>query len=92
MMSFWILGGWIVIASLITAAMYYLDKRSAAAQRRRISENTLLTWSALGGWPGAVLMGRTIRHKTQKLSYRIWFALAVVANLIAIFGLYWVLN
>jgi uncharacterized membrane protein YsdA (DUF1294 family) len=40
--------------------------------------------SILGGWPGAIMAQRTLRHKTQKRSFRRTFGLTVVANLLAL--------
>jgi uncharacterized membrane protein YsdA (DUF1294 family) len=35
----------------------------------------------LGGWPAGLGVGQRIRHKTKKLSYRIWFWIAVATNI-----------
>lgn len=75
---------WILLISVLTACLYVWDKRAATKDRPRIAEKTLLTCSALGGWPGAVIAGQSIRHKTQKLSYRIRFALCVIVNIAVI--------
>lgn len=71
---------WIVLASVITSVMYIWDKRRAQNDQRRVSERALLVWSAVGGWPGAMITGAKIRHKTQKVSYRIKFAICVLVN------------
>ena len=81
---------WTAIASVATGLMYVWDKRVAATGGRRIPERTLLLASALGGWPGAILVGRKIRHKTRKLTYQLWLSISVLANFAAIVGLlYW---
>ncbi len=82
---------WMLVCSCGTSVLYFIDKRRAGQNGQRISERTLLTCSALGGWPGAYLTGRKIRHKTQKLSFRIYFALAVAGNLIVLAGIVWTL-
>ena len=77
-----------ILASAITAVLYWRDKsiavsnRSATAEKSRISERTLLTSCLLGGWPGGLWASRRFRHKTQKLSYRIQFWIAAVVHLI----------
>jgi len=71
---------WTLVASVVTGFLYAVDKRAAGRDSRRVSEKTLLLWALAGGWPGAWLVGRRIRHKTQKRSYRIQFAFCVVAN------------
>lgn len=75
---------WILLASMITAILYLWDKRAAIKDRRRVSENTLLVWSTLGGWPGAIAAGRLARHKTLKSSYRLRLVLAVMINILLI--------
>ncbi len=73
---------WTLVASIVTVIFYAWDKRSAMDQRPRVSERTLLTLSLLGGWPGGLVAGRLIRHKTQKISYRIKFAICSVLNVV----------
>jgi len=80
---------WFFVASLVTAFLYVRDKRAAGTSRQRIPERTLLAWSLLGGWPGGMIAGRKIRHKTQKLSFRLWFAGSVVLNLVATVAMIW---
>lgn len=78
---------WTGLASLIAGLMYLWDKRAAVGGRRRIPEAMLLIVSASGGWPGALLVGQRIRHKTQKLSYRVALGLCVLVNIAAVLGL-----
>ncbi|EMI17051.1 membrane protein containing DUF1294 [Rhodopirellula maiorica SM1] len=75
---------WTLVASLITAILYAWDKRAAQTDRRRIPERTLLGRSLVGGWPGGLVAGRWLRHKTYKRSYRIQFAMAATVNLIVV--------
>lgn len=79
---------WTLLASGITALLYFLDKRAAAKDQRRIAEKTLLAWSLFGGWPGGWLASRKFRHKTQKWSYRVQFASCVFLN-VATTSLFW---
>lgn len=79
-----------ILASAITALLYWRDKsiavsnRSATKEKSRISERTLLTFCLLGGWPGGLWASRQFRHKTQKASYRIQFWITVVVHLIVL--------
>ncbi|MGI9473140.1 MAG: DUF1294 domain-containing protein [Rubripirellula sp.] len=83
---------WVLFTSLITAALYGWDKRSAVQGRPRIRERTLLTWSVLGGWPGGWIAGRMFRHKTKKMSYRIQFGVCVILNIAVLFALVWLVG
>ncbi len=75
---------WILVASIATAALYAWDKSAAVKDHRRISERTLLLWSVLGGWPGALMASRWLRHKTKKVSFRIQFVTCIVLNLVIV--------
>ena len=61
------------LMSLITFAVYYLDKRAARLGRPRTPEATLHVLELLGGWPGALLAQRLIRHKNAKIGYLVVF-------------------
>ncbi|NND99788.1 MAG: DUF1294 domain-containing protein [Pirellulaceae bacterium] len=80
---------WTLLASGVTAMLYVWDKRAAINDRPRVAEATLLGWSALGGWPGGLIAGKLVRHKTQKLTYRVRFVCCAILHLtIAGFVLY----
>ena len=57
--------------SLVTFVAFAWDKRCAVRAKRRVPERTLHTLELLGGWPGALAGQRWLRHKSEKLSYRI---------------------
>ena len=46
------------------------DKSKAMSGAWRISENSLHLAELLGGWPGALLAQRGLRHKCSKPSYQ----------------------
>lgn len=69
------------LLSLLTFALYALDKAAAANQRRRVAERTLHLLTLAGGWPGALLGQRLLRHKTRKTSFQLIFWLCVAGNL-----------
>lgn len=68
------------VMSLVTFVTYLLDKRAAQRGRQRTPEATLHVLELLGGWPGAFLAQRLIRHKNAKLSYQIVFWLIVALH------------
>lgn len=73
----WI-AGWALVVSGITFALYASDKNRAKQSAWRVSEKSLHFWELVGGWPGAFLAQRRLRHKTAKLSFRFTFWLIVL--------------
>ena len=68
------------LLSGLTFLLYAIDKAAARRQRRRVRESTLHLLALLGGWPGAWLAQRALRHKSSKRSFRWRFWLTVLAN------------
>jgi uncharacterized membrane protein YsdA (DUF1294 family) len=66
------------VMSLVSAAMHAVDKRRAIKERRRIPEKSLHSMELIGGWPGALMMTRLVKHKVSKPSY-MWTLYAIVA-------------
>lgn len=79
------MAAWYLLASLVCFAVYAIDKSAAIAGRRRISEKTLISWGLLGGWPGAIVAQRLLRHKISKTRFLIVFWLSVALNIVALF-------
>lgn len=72
-------------ASAVCFAAYALDKRASRTGRRRTPERTLLMLGLAGGWPGAFLAQRWLRHKSSKRAFQAKFWLTVVLH-IAVVG------
>jgi uncharacterized membrane protein YsdA (DUF1294 family) len=73
--------GYATFVSLLTFAFYARDKKLAQIKgASRISEATLHTFELIGGWPGAFLAQRIIRHKNAKRSYQHAFWLIVLTH------------
>ena len=66
--------------SIITFITYALDKSAARKCQWRIPENHLHLLSLFGGWPGAVIAQRQLRHKSSKRSFQRLFWLTVTVN------------
>lgn len=68
--------------SVVTFVAYVSDKRAARTGRSRIPETTLHALELCGGWPGAFVAQRLIRHKNAKRSYQIvyWMVVALHAG------------
>ncbi|WP_111412224.1 DUF1294 domain-containing protein [Billgrantia lactosivorans] len=68
------------LLSVVTFAMYGIDKAAAGKGRRRTPEATLLFAGLIGGWPGALPAQRLFRHKTRKQPFQTIFWCGVVVN------------
>ena len=68
------------VGSGITFLAYGWDKSSARLKRWRTTESTLHLLSLLGGWPGALIAQKYLRHKSSKQSFRNVFWGTVVLN------------
>jgi uncharacterized membrane protein YsdA (DUF1294 family) len=61
---------WVVLVSVVTFALFGVDKRAAEMNAWRIPERTLLGLALVGGSPGALAGQRIFHHKTQKEPFR----------------------
>ncbi len=73
-----------MVASAVAFLTYAFDKSAAQKDRRRTPENTLHFLALIGGWPGALMAQRLLRHKSRKLSFQIIFWITVVINCAAL--------
>jgi uncharacterized membrane protein YsdA (DUF1294 family)/cold shock CspA family protein len=71
------IGGWCLLVSCFTAMMYAWDKQQARSKGWRESESQLHFMELIGGWPGAFLAQRRLRHKSSKGPYQFVFVLIV---------------
>lgn len=63
--------------SVATFVVYRHDKKRAQSSGWRTPESTLHLLELLGGWPGAFVAQRWLRHKTAKRSFQVSFWLIV---------------
>lgn len=75
-----LVAGWAAGLPLITYFLYASDKKRATGGQWRISEGTLHLFELLGGWPGAFLAQRRLRHKSAKGSYLVSFWVIVTVH------------
>src|SRR6185436_7752624 len=65
--------GLYLVASVISYFVYAHDKAAAKRDGWRTRETTLHILSLLGGWPGAFVAQRRLRHKSKKEFFPIVF-------------------
>ncbi|OOG57308.1 DUF1294 domain-containing protein [Rhodanobacter sp. C03] len=82
-LPWFVIAGYILL-SCVTFLVYRHDKQAAAAGRWRTPENTLQVLALLGGWPGAWLAQKHLRHKSSKTSFQLIFWLATALNLVGV--------
>lgn len=66
--------------SLVSFILFFIDKRRSETKGWRIKEYHLHVVELLGGWPGALLGQKFIRHKTKKTSYKIVLWLIILVH------------
>lgn len=79
----------LLVANAATFALYAADKFAAQRGLWRVRERTLHLGSLAGGWPGAWLAHRVLRHKSVKMHFQSSYRWVVGLHL-ALLGL-WVL-
>ena len=82
MLSIWLfIGAYILVMSVITFALFGVDKRKAHKGKLRISERTLWIFSVLGGVWGGLLGMRAFKHKTKKTSFKVVMVVLTLVNI-----------
>ncbi|MEO9079673.1 MAG: DUF1294 domain-containing protein [Rhodanobacter sp.] len=77
----------LTILSVVTFLIYRNDKRAAVRHEQRTPENTLHVLALFGGWPGAWMAQKYLRHKSSKSSFQQVFWITVAINACALLGL-----
>ena len=72
--------GTVALISFFTFLAYIWDKHQARTGGWRTAESTLHLLALIGGWPGAYLAQRRLRHKTSKVSFLVIFWLIVTVH------------
>lgn len=67
-------------SSVVAFVAYAMDKSAAREGRWRIPEKYLHLFSLIGGWPGALIAQRLLRHKSSKTSFQVAYWVHVVLN------------
>jgi uncharacterized membrane protein YsdA (DUF1294 family) len=82
--SYQLIIGLYALMSVVCYLCYFIDKRAAVQGLWRIPEKSLHTLELLGGWPGALLAQRTLRHKNRKPAYQLVFWLIVGLHVVGL--------
>jgi uncharacterized membrane protein YsdA (DUF1294 family) len=69
-----------LIASIVSYCLYAKDKKAAQIGMWRVPEKRLHLATLLFGWPGSIIAQQKLRHKTQKLRFRIVFFIMLTLN------------
>lgn len=76
-----------VVWNAITFIMMGIDKAKAKADKRRISEKTLLLSGFIMGAPGITAGALVFHHKTRKIKFQILIPLSIIVNVAVICAL-----
>ena len=73
-----------MLVNVLTFALYALDKRRAIKNKWRISERTLILFTLACGGIGACLGMYGLRHKKNKLKFKISVVIGLIIAIIPI--------
>ena len=76
---------YLAVISLISVILTVSDKRRAIKHRYRISEFTLMLFSALGGSVAMLLTMLLIHHKTRDVKFMVGIPVIIILQLTAAF-------
>jgi uncharacterized membrane protein YsdA (DUF1294 family) len=74
-----------LFVNIIVFILAGYDKNQARKNKRRIPENTLFFFEAIGGTTGLLLAMLFFRHKTSKTSFIIKFSLILLIQVVLIY-------
>lgn len=73
-----------IALNVATFVYYYVDKSRAIKGSWRVPESTLHFISLIGGWGGAYIAQKSLRHKNKKAAFIRIYQLTVLINCTAI--------
>jgi uncharacterized membrane protein YsdA (DUF1294 family) len=80
----------VAVLGVVVFVLYGLDKRAAVKGRVRTPEATLHLLELMGGWIGALVARRVLRHKSRKVSFLMVSWLIATVHLGVMVGWWWV--
>lgn len=82
-------GAWYALWSVTAFIAFWRDKRAARRGAWRIRERTLLGIAAAGGFPGAYVARRHLRHKTVDRAFSVRLHAVTVIHLACVLTVMW---
>ncbi len=82
---------YLILINIITFLVFMIDKilaKSKKKKKTRISEDSLIFLSAIGGSIGAHLSMIIFRHKTQKIKFKLGVPVILILTLTLIYFVY----
>lgn len=76
--------GYLVVINLVAIILIYIDKQKAKKHQWRISEDTLIGVSIIGGGIGALWGMHVFRHKTKHAKFTIGIPLIIAIQALLI--------
>ena len=77
-----LLVGYLIAVNLVVILAYFYDKQAAVRGYLRVPERVLHVLAAAGGTPAAMFSQSAFHHKTIKSSFRVWFWIILVTQII----------
>ena len=87
-----LLAAYLAAVNILTFCLYALDKRRAKRHMWRVRESTLLTFTVLGGSPGALLAMHLLRHKSKHAKFYLTIPTCFLVHVFAFTYLFWRLS
>lgn len=78
---------YLIIINILSVTLMYIDKKRAIKRKWRISEDTLILTSLLGGSIGALIGMYTFRHKTKHIKFKLGIPTILICQLILIINI-----
>lgn len=79
---------YILIINFISFLIMYIDKRKAIKKKWRISENTLIFISIIGGSIGMLIGMNLFRHKTKHKKFTIGIPIIIIIQIYILYYIY----
>ena len=79
---------YLIIINIISFIIYGIDKYKSIKHKYRISENTLISLSIIGGVFGSILGMIIFHHKTKKIRFKISIPIILIIWICILIKLY----